>query len=111
MASRMAFIALDRSVQLIETLRPHVAALMSRDPDLADQLRRAASSVALNLAEGRKCTGRDRIQHWKVASGSAEAVRAALRVAVAWGHVENATIAPSVAVCDELSAIRWTLTH
>ncbi len=107
----MPFIALDRSVQLISALRPLVASLTSRDPDLADQLRRAASSVALNLGEGRKRTGKDRVQHWKVASGSAEEVRTALRIAVAWGHLEDADVTPALGLCDELCAMLWKMTR
>ncbi|MFT3914206.1 MAG: four helix bundle protein [Anaeromyxobacteraceae bacterium] len=107
----MTFVALDRAVQLIETLRPHAASLTSRDPDLADQLRRAATSIALNLGEGRKRTGKDRLQHWKVASGSAEEARTALRVAVAWGHVEHDSVQAALGLCDELCAMLWTMTR
>jgi hypothetical protein len=40
------------SFQLIDELRPLVEVIRRRDRSLADQLTRAASSVALNLAEG-----------------------------------------------------------
>ena len=45
------FIALQVSLQFIETLRDPVAKLAQHDSSLADQIRRAASSVALNLGE------------------------------------------------------------
>ena len=40
------------SFQLIDELRPLVVELKRKDRALADQLMRAASSVALNIAEG-----------------------------------------------------------
>jgi 23S rRNA-intervening sequence protein len=40
------------SFQLIEELRPLVPRIRQRDKSLADQLTRAATSVALNIAEG-----------------------------------------------------------
>jgi hypothetical protein len=41
------------SFELIEELRPLVSRIRARDRGLADQLMRAASSVALNIEEGR----------------------------------------------------------
>ena len=45
---------------------------------LKDQARRAADSVALNIAEGRMRTGRARSNHYSIARGSAGEVFAAL---------------------------------
>ncbi|HKY39688.1 MAG TPA: four helix bundle protein [Polyangiaceae bacterium] len=45
------------SFQLIEELRPLVTEIKRRDRSLADQLMRAASSIALNLAEGELSDG------------------------------------------------------
>ena len=47
----MALIVADLSIELIEKLRPLVARIKARDKNLADQIQRAASSVALNLGE------------------------------------------------------------
>jgi hypothetical protein len=43
----MAFIVADLSIELIETLRPLVPRIKARDKSLADQIQRAASSIAL----------------------------------------------------------------
>ena len=58
------------------------------DADLARQLRRAAASVPLNLAEGSGRTGRARLQHYRIAFGSAREVKTILKVAQVMGHGE-----------------------
>ncbi len=75
------------SIVLIERLRGVVAAVAKRDRSLADQLRRAASSVALNLAEGAGSSGGNRRARFESALGSAQEARVALQVAAAWGYV------------------------
>ena len=47
----MALQVAELSLQLIETLRPLMGRIKARDKSLADQLARAANSVALNLGE------------------------------------------------------------
>jgi four helix bundle protein len=47
----MAFQVAELSFELIEELRPLVETIRRRDRSLADQIMRAASSVALNVAE------------------------------------------------------------
>ncbi|HEV8323526.1 MAG TPA: four helix bundle protein [Myxococcota bacterium] len=103
------FDAFEVSLQLIGALRAPVAQLQSHDADLANQLRRAASSVALNLGEGRRRAGRDRAFMFRVAAGSAAEVRAALLVAQAWGHFEAATASEALALVDRVLAMCWRL--
>lgn len=107
----MSFDAYDVSLQLIDTLRPAALALRGHDADLTDQLRRAASSVSLNLAEGRRRVGRDRAHHWRIAAGSADETRACLQVARAWGYLDDEVLAPSLVLVDRLLAMTWRLTH
>ena len=83
------FEALEVSLQLVRALRLPVIRLRRRNRSLSDQIRRAASSLPLNLAEGRRRSGGDRAHHWRIAAGSAEELRTALRVAIAWGDVED----------------------
>ena len=54
---------------------------------LEDQICRAGSSISLNLAEGNRRAGKDKQNHWRIAAGSADEVRTALRVAEAWGYL------------------------
>jgi four helix bundle protein len=83
------FIVLDLAVEAIETLRPVVARIQRQDRDLANQLRRALSSIALNIGEGNRSQGGNRIARFSTAAGSNAEARTALRVAVAWGYVKG----------------------
>jgi len=105
------FIALSVSVSIIGSLRDVVATLRTRDPDLADQLRRAASSVALNIAEGAKRAGRDQLHFYRIASGSVAEVRAALLVADAWGHLEGVELSATRELLDRQAALLYRLLH
>ncbi len=107
----MSFLALDHSVGIVRQLRPLVASVRRHDSRLAAQLRDAGSSVALNLGEGNRRQGRDRGHLWRIASGSAEEVRTALRVAEAWGYVDAAETTAVLADIDRLQAMLWKLTR
>ena len=107
----MRFEALDLSIEVIHRLRTPMARLQSHDRSLHEQIRRAASSVPLNLAEGRRRSGKDRLHHWRIAAGSADEVRTALRVAVAWGDLEQSEVSEALQLLDRVLAMLWRLTH
>jgi four helix bundle protein len=107
----MPFDAHTFAVELVTLLKPLVARVATHDSELAGQLRRAATSAPLNLAEGRKRVGRDRLHLWRIAAGSVAEVRSALEVSVAWGYLEGAETEEAVALCDRLGAITWRLTN
>jgi len=107
----MPFDALTQALALIPLLRGPVAERARKDPDLARQIRRAASSIALNLTEGRERVGRDRLHLYRVALGSASEVIAARSLAEGWGHVEAADLAEARAVLDRIRAMTWRLTR
>jgi four helix bundle protein len=103
------FIAYEVSVQLVHSLRPIVPIVEKSDRDLADQLRRAASSVVLNLAEGQRSAKGNRQKHYSIAHGSANEVKAALELACAWGTVVD--VRPQRDILDRLLGLLWGLTH
>ena len=105
------FEAFELALSLIRSLRAPLARIEQRDKGLAKQLREAAASVALNLAEGRRRAGKDRLHHFRIAAGSAEESRASLRVADAWGYVAEEAVTESLQYIDSILAITWKLTH
>jgi four helix bundle protein len=77
----------DTSLAMVRDVARVLVELDTRDPDLAKQLRRAAASVVLNLAEGSGSTKGTRRARFVTARGSACEVRACLDVAAAFGYV------------------------
>ena len=78
----------DDMLEVIRSMRGAVGAIDKRDPDLARQLRRAASSVVLNIAEGSGSFGRVRTVRYRTALGSARETLACLQTAEAFGYME-----------------------
>jgi four helix bundle protein len=56
---------------MIRSLRRVVALVRRNNRKLAEQIENAASSVAANLAEGNRRRGKDRVQFFLIAAGSA----------------------------------------
>ena len=76
-------------LEVIRLLKPVVAIIAKHDLDLARQLRRAASSIALNLQEGSGLTGGLRIQRYRTALGSTRESISCLHVADAWATTKS----------------------
>ena len=95
----------------IKALKPIVRSISAHDRNLADQLKRAATSIALNVSESRYTKGGNRKAQLHVAAGSANESRAALRVACAWGYVDEVDTAQAEAKRDHCVAVLWKLTH
>ena len=94
----------ENSISMIRGLRGVIAVLERRDPDLARQLKRASSSVALNIAEGSFARGRSKLALYQVALASSKEVIACLDVANALGYIEDER-----SVRADLGAIGGTL--
>ena len=89
--------------------------LVSRVPlpfkPIADQAIRAAASVPANLAEGHGRTGRDRMQHWRIAYASAKEIDTHLRLLVQAGAVDGSDATKALDLFDEVRAMTWRLLH
>ena len=76
-------------LDFITALRPLLAQIERRDRDLGRQLRRASSSVALNLAEGMYSRGELRTARYHTALGSMRESWSCLEVAQAFGYLRS----------------------
>ena len=76
---------------------------------IADQVIRAANSVAANLAEGQGRNGRDRMHFWRIAYASAREVDSHLRLLAGAGVLDSRRAAKALATFDEVRAMIWRL--
>jgi four helix bundle protein len=72
---------------------------------------RAASSVALNIAEGECSDPGNKRARFFTAAGSANETLAALRVAIAWGYFPAADADAAAALAGRVVAMRHGLTR
>jgi len=78
---------------------------------VADQLIRSASSVSANLAEGHGRSGRDRLNHWRIAYASAKEADSHLRLLLGAGAVDSRRATIALRYLDEVRAMIWRLLH
>ena len=107
----MTFRALELALEIVSQLRKPTESLRRYDNDLAKQIRRAGSSLALNLAEGNRRRGKDRTHFFRIAAGSASEVRTALKVACAWGYLKRHDLANLDDQLDHYLATLYKLTR
>jgi four helix bundle protein len=93
---RVQVIVLD----MLKLLRPVLTAIGRRDRSLEDQLRRAATSVVLNLAEGVGSHAGNKKARYQTALGSLNEVDMALQAAIALGYVDSLDGALTQAIVD-----------
>jgi len=95
-----------RTLELVDVAKQVIAELPPGYAFLADQLRRASASCALNFAEGcGKETKRDRRRYFMAARGSAYEVAAALDVGLHLGVVRAGAREQGRIVADHLAAM------
>ena len=94
----------DTVIALLKLLGPVFDKIAERDPDLARQGRRAASSIALNIAEGAGVRAGNRRSRYRTALGSALEVRAVLDIAEALDYIEE-----QAALVDAFDRVARTL--
>ncbi len=106
----MGFKAEEIAMQIVEEVRD-VLPLVKRDRQLAEQIRRATSGIALTIGEGAVREGGNKRLLFEAALGSAREVRKALKVAIAWRYVTHERVAKLDGLLDQECAILWRLVH
>ena len=67
--------------------------------------------TALNISEGGERKGRDRMHHFRIASGSAAELQTGLGIAAAWGYVPRSALEPMQANLHRLGGLLYGLTR
>ena len=78
------------AIEVVRRLNAVIVEINAHDRDLAEQLKRARSSIALNISEGSGARGRKRSLHYSYAKGSAHECLAILETAVAAEYITHA---------------------
>jgi len=99
------------ALEIVRAVAPLIDRIAQRDPDQAKQVRKAMSSIPMNVAEGRRRSGRDRLYHYNVAAGSADEVSTALEIAEAARILRRGEIQGAQELLDRELAMLWRLTH
>ncbi len=86
-----------------------IAASPIRHRDLARQLIRSSSSVALNLAEGDGRRGRDRIHFFRMAYASAQEAKTTIEILAKSGAVELETARQWYRQLHRIGGMIWKL--
>jgi four helix bundle protein len=107
----MAMLVHEKALSIIEALAPIMPLIQKQDRGLAVQLRSAASSMVLNIAEAKYSDPGNRRARLFTAAGSTNESRSAVRVAIAWGYIRRERAAEVLGLLDEVVAILWKLTH
>ncbi|MFW6067922.1 MAG: four helix bundle protein [Myxococcota bacterium] len=102
---------LNVALHVVDALGPVVRQIARRDRSLADQLKRAAQSMALNLAEAHGSQAGNRRARLETALGSTQESRAALRIAAAWGYIDHVRSRALDGQLDRVAAMTWRWLH
>ena len=78
------------AVEVVRRLNGVIVEIKAHDRELAEQLKRARSSITLNISEGSSARGGKRNLHYSYAKGSAQECVAVLETAVAAEYIANA---------------------
>jgi four helix bundle protein len=107
---RMALHVHSVALEAVVALRPVVMQLLRHDRSLGEQLRKAASSMALNIGEAEASDPGNSRARLRSAAGSTAESRAALRLAIAWGYVKPEAVAEADRQLDRVAAMLYRLT-
>ena len=107
----MAFQVEELSLELIGALVPLMPRIKRNDKTLEDQLRRAASSIGLNVAEAALSDPGNKRARFHTAAGSARETQHALRQAIAWRHVRAEEAEQALGLVRRIVAILWKITR
>ncbi len=104
-------LAHDLAVEAARMVYRRVERVPPSGRSLADQARRAAASVPLNLAEASGRAGWDRLRHHRIAHGSSEEATSCIPLLQSIGMVDPSQATKTLAILDRVNALTWRLSE
>lgn len=102
---------LDLSIEMVARVHGLARRVARHDRDLAEQMKSASTSVALNYSEGIWGKAGKRRSRLEDAVNSARETHTALRLASACGYLSEDDVLPGIAQLDNIIPVLWTLTY
>jgi four helix bundle protein len=99
------------SVQKVASVSRLARMVQKHDADLARQMRRASTSVPLNIAEGVHSRGGNKAVRLQTAMASARETMAAIDVSVAAEYISGDKAPELLDQLDRIVATLWKLVH
>ncbi len=105
------FLALDLAIEVVGSVYELVEKAPPAASALVDQVRRSSVSIPLNLSEGAGRSGRDRVQHWRIAHASSKETTTAIQLLQAMGILNPQLATHTLAQLDRVNALTYRLVH
>ena len=105
------FDTLEVSLTVFDRVAEVEPKIRAKRKSLADEIGRAAESIALNVSEGSQRAGLDKPDFYRRAAGSARELTTGLRIAKGRSYITPAEYAHIDEVLDRVRAMLWQLTH
>jgi len=102
---------LDSLVEMVELVHRLARKVGQHDRDLANQMKRASTSIALNGSEGLWAKAGKRTTRLEDAINSARETVMALRIAGACGYLAQEEAQAASRGLDSIIAVLWTLAY
>jgi four helix bundle protein len=103
----MSFDCLEVAHEALVVIGPLIEKVERRNRSLAEQLQRASVSIVSHIDEGRGAKPQQKAHFFRMALGSAREVTSQIRVAQAWGYVDDTR--PVLEILDRVRAMLWRL--
>jgi four helix bundle protein len=102
---------LDSSIEMVAVVHKLARRVAQQDRDLAEQMKSASTSVALNCSEGIWAKAGKRRSRLEDAVNSAREAHTALRIASACGYLSEREVLPGITQLDNIIPVLWTLAY
>ena len=98
-----------KTIEMVRSVSALSRKVQQHDPDLARQMRRACTSVPLNMVEGWHAVAGNRVARFQTAMCEARETHACLDVSVANGYLSQDEVVADLDRIDHIVAVAWRL--